>query len=135
MKNRTLFLIWAGQYVLCASLGFIPESQGFGTAVLVLVAALFFAPAVILCIRAVKTGNFCLLKKLRNLSIASLSATLLMLVLNLMSVTAPAWFGDLLYGLLVLVSAPMMCGRYWVGSLFVWACILFFCIAQTKKKK
>ena len=135
MKNRTLFLIWAGLYVLCAGLGFIPESQGLGTAVLVVVAALFFAPAAILCIRAAKTEDFSLLRKLRNLSIASLSATLFVLVLNLLSITAPQWFGDLLYGLLVLVSVPMMCGRYWVGSLFAWACLLFFCITQIKKKR
>lgn len=135
MKNRTLFLIWAGLYVLCAGLGFIPESQGLGTTALVLSAAVFFVPAVILCVRAVKVGDSGLLRKLRNLSVASLSATLFVLVLNLLSVTAPEWFGDLLYGLLVLVSAPMMCSRYWVGSLFVWACLLFFCVSRLRKAK
>lgn len=135
MKNRTLLLIWAGLYVLCAGLGFIPKSQGFVTAALVFAAIAFFIPAVVLCTRAITAKDFGALRKLRNLSLASLSATLFVLVLNLLSITAPEWFGDLLYGLLVLVSVPMVCSRYWVASLFIWACLFFFCQSQLKKGK
>ena len=135
MKNRVLFLIWAGLYALCAGLGFITESHGIGAVLLALTAAGFFVPPVILCIRAVKTGDGGLLRILRNLSIASLGATLFVFVLNLLFVTAPQWFGDLLYCLLILVSAPMMCSQFWVGSLFLWALLLFFCMERLKKYK
>lgn len=135
MKNRVLFLIWAGLYALCAGLGFIPESQGVGAAVLMLIAAGFFVPPLILCLRAAKTGDRSLLRTLRNLAIASLSATLFVFVLNLLFVTAPQWFGDLLYCLLILVSAPMLCSQLWVASLFLWACLLFFCMDRLKKLK
>lgn len=133
MKNRTLYILWAGLFLLCAALGFIPQPEGLVKALLVIAAALFFVPPVWLTCRAAKAADRRQLKQIRNLSAASLSATLLVLVLNLLSVTAPKWLGDLLYGLLVIVSAPMVCSRFWAGSLFAWACLLFVCMAQAKK--
>ena len=40
MSNKMLYLLWAGLFVLCAGLGFIPQSEGFGTVVLVLLAVI-----------------------------------------------------------------------------------------------
>ena len=42
MNQKILFALWGGMFALCASLGFIPEAEGFGKAVLVLTALLFF---------------------------------------------------------------------------------------------
>ena len=40
-----------------------------------------------------------------------------------------------LYYLLVVVSTPMICGRYWVYSLLLWAILLWCCIAALRRKK
>ena len=32
--------------------------------------------------------------------------------------------GDILHGLLVVVSSPMICSGHWAMSLFFWACLL-----------
>ena len=54
----------------------------------------------------------------------SLSLTLLLLVLNFLSPMWDSLTGRILYNLLIVVSAPMVCCRYWVLSLFLWACMM-----------
>ena len=60
MSNKMLYLLWAGLFVLCAGLGFVPQSEGFGTVVLVLLAVAFFLPGFTLLYRALpgKAGTF-----------------------------------------------------------------------------
>ena len=70
----------------------------------------------------------------RNLSIISLSVTLLLLVLNFLSGKASNAMGDFLYGLLTMLSAPMVCSQYWFLPLFLWACLLMTAISFRKKK-
>ena len=135
MKNRTLVSIWSGLFLLCAVLGFIPQPEGLVKALLVLCAALFYVPPIWLICRGAKTNDRPLLLLLRNLSAVSLGGTLLVLILNFLCIAAPQWLGDLLYGLLVIVSTPMICSRFWVGSLFVWACVFFFCAQKVKQQK
>ena len=135
MKNDKLYMIWVGMFILCAILGFIPEPEGLLKALLVLSAALFFVPGGILVCRAAKAGDRKTLSAVRNLSALSLGATLVLLVINLMSVTAAEVVGDLLYGLLVIVSAPMVCSRYWAASMFAWACLLFVSLSQLSRIK
>ena len=65
-----------------------------------------------------------LLLRIRGLSAASLGLTFILLLANFLSINAPQALGDFLYGLLVIVSTPMICGRYWIISLFLWACLL-----------
>jgi hypothetical protein len=76
-----------------------------------------------------------LLRCIRNISAASLILTLLLLVANFASVGASVAVGDFLYGLLVVVSAPMVCSQFWVVSLFLWACLLMVSISFLKKIK
>lgn len=133
MKHRTLFYIWGSLFVLCAALGFIPQPEGLLKALLVLATAGFFVPPVLLTLGAVKQKDPGLLGRLSWLSALSLGLSLLLLVLNFLSITAPQWLGDLLYGLLVIVSTPMVCSRFWVGSLFLWACILTVSVTARKK--
>ena len=74
------------------------------------------------------------LQLVRNLAAWWLVLTTALLVINFMSATAPVHLGDLLYAVLVIVSSPMICGQYWVLSLFGWAFVMFAAMAQLKKK-
>ncbi len=132
MKTRTLAYIWGTLFVLCVTLGFIPEPVGFWKFLSVLCAVLFFAPAVWLAIRASRHQNRTLMLQLIRLSAFSLGLTLVVLVLNFLCVTAGEGLGNFLYGVLVVVSTPMICSHFWVGSLFAWACLLFFSLFQLK---
>lgn len=117
MSNKFLYAVWGVLYILTAALGFIPEAQGAAAGAMTVLSILFFVPGFILLYRGQK-------KTVRWLSVISLAATALCLVLNVWSVGMTADMGDFLYALLGLVSAPMYCGRVWVLSLFGWACLL-----------
>ena len=134
MKDKTLWISWGILAVLCAGLGFIPAAQGFGKVLLVTLALAFFLPAVILMIRAVGRGDRKAVLRIRRISLSALGLTLVLLVLNLLSVNAAPWVGNLLYGLLALVSVPMLCGRFWWLSLFLWGALLTSGILYAPKK-
>lgn len=133
MKNKSLLILWSILYVLCALLGFIPSPTGFLRFLLALFAVAFFVPAFALLYKALTRSNRKLLGFLRLVSALSLGLTLLTLVGNFLGVLASEAVGNLLYVLLVLVSAPMVCSGYWVASLFVWACLLFATFLKPKK--
>lgn len=130
MNKKTLFAAWAVLFVLCAGLGFIPEPQGFAKAVLVMLSVAFFVPPILL----LRQGDQDTRKLVRNLSALSLGLTLVLLVLNFLSVRMPEAVGDMLHGMLVMVSSPMVCSQYWVLSMFLWACLLFAGISKLKGK-
>lgn len=134
MNKKILFALWGGMFALCAGLGFIPEPEGFGKAVLVLTALAFFLPAGLLTYQAAKASNRHTLTLLQNLSALSLGLTVILLICNFLSVYGPPWLGDFLHSMLVIVSAPMFCGQYWVLSLFCWACLMIVCRKELKKK-
>ena len=116
MSNKLLFALWGVLFIICAGLGFMPESSGWMTALAVL---FFLPPAVILCRKdrdAVKLVCW--------LSGLSLAATVLLLVANVLSVAASEAVGTALYYLLVVISTPMIAGGHWAMSLFLWACLL-----------
>lgn len=129
MQKRQLYFCWAGLFILTALLGFITEPNGFVKALLVLCALAFFVPPAVL----LKQGDVQDVRLVRNLSIASLVTTAVMLVLNVMSVLASEAVGTGLYALLVLLSAPMVCSQYWALSLFLWACLLMVSLKMLKK--
>lgn len=126
MKNKVLYAIWAAFYILCVGLGFIPEPSGLGKAILVITAILFFVPGAILLHRSICSRDKTAVLRIRLISIFSLSLTLILLLVNLISFLFPETLGSGLYVLLVLVSAPMVCSQYWVLSLFLWCCLLFY---------
>lgn len=134
MGKKMLYTVWGAAYVLCAGLGFIPEPTGFGKAVLVLLSLLFFLPGGWLLYGSAKSGDRTDAKRIRNLSLIWLSVTLVLLVGNLLSAMAPEWVGNVLYVLLVLLSSPMICSRYWVLVLFGWACLLMVSLSLLRKK-
>lgn len=133
MKEKTLYGIWLFLFILCAGLGFIPEPAGFGKVILVILAILFFVPGVLLLVNAIPAGNKKTVLLIRKISAASLVLTLALLVANVFSVSASTTVGNILYGLLTVVSAPMICGQYWFLSMFLWACLLIGSLTRPKK--
>ena len=133
MKEKTLYGIWLFLFILCAGLGFIPEPAGFGKVILVILAILFFVPGMLLLVNAIRAGNKKTVLLIRKISTASLVLTLALLVANVFSVSASATVGNILYGLLTVVSAPMICGQYWFLSMFLWACLLIGSLTRPKK--
>ena len=131
MNRKTLFALWGGLYALCAALGFIPAPAGFLKVLLVVLAAGFFVPPLMI---VYGTTDRHTLQLVRNLSAWWLVLTTALLIINFMSATAPEHLGNLLHAVLVIVSSPMICGQYWVLGLFGWAFLMFAAMAQLKKK-
>ncbi len=128
MKNPVLFLAWGILAVFCGVLGFVPSRDGlFYFLRILLCVGFFIPPAILLYRRAHITLIF-------TLSACSLGATLVLLVLNILSVGATAAAGNMVYTLLVLVSIPMLCGQVWALSLFFWACLLITAARLRKKQ-
>lgn len=117
MSNKHLYAAWGVLYILTAALGFIPEADGLAAIGMTLLSILFFVPGFCLLYRGEK-------KRVLILSILSLALTVLFLLLNVWSVGMSRDMGDFLYWALCLVSAPMFCSRFWILSLFGWACLL-----------
>lgn len=124
MKKSVFYIAWGALYCLCVGFGFLSEPRGIGKALLVLLSLLFFLPPYLLLWQAKKATDRKTLLVLRSVSGCILALTLLLLVLNLLSVYVSPEAGLTLHVLLVMFSAPMVCGQYWVLSLFLWALLL-----------
>ena len=125
--------IWAGMYILCCVLGFLPEQSGANRVLLMILAVAFFAAPGWLVWVSLGKKDIATLKLVRLLSLLSLCGTVLLIVCNLFSVLGPQWLGDVLYYALVILSTPMICGHYWVLSLTLWAALLWGSIFALKK--
>ena len=126
MSNKTLYIIWAGLYILCAALGFIPSPAPAASTAMTLLSIAFFIPGAVLLHRGQRL-------QIRLISAVSLGLTVLCLVLNVWSVVMAEIDGQILYVMLGLLSAPMYCSRVWLLSLFLWACLLMGSIFRDKK--
>ena len=135
MKDGKLYALWGVLYILCGLLGFIREPNGFVMAVLVLLAVGFFIPGAVLLYRGYREQNPGKIKVIRNISLIWLVMTLVLLIANFLTASAAEITGDLLYGFLVILSAPMYCGQFWIMSLFLWACLLMASLSCLKKRK
>ena len=134
MSNTVLYALWGALYVLCAGLGFV-SAPGEGLQFLMtLLSVAFFIPPMVLSHRSAKNGDRGTLQMLRNLSLAWLSAASVLLVCNFLSVLSTERLGNLLYGLLIVVGSPMVCGGYWALTMFLWAWLFWDCRNKLKKK-
>ena len=124
MKEKILYAIWASLYILCVGLGTVENAAGLGKALLIASAVIFFLPGGALLYHGLQTGNKKVLQRLRLVCLTSLVLTLILIVANLMSVSASAKTGKVLYDLLQLFSAPMLCGQFWAMSLFLWSILM-----------
>ena len=134
MKAKILYPVWGVLYIICVLLGAIPQPHPAAEVALAALSLLFFVPAGLLLADAWKTRNHSRLKQLCIISACSLGLTLLALVGNFLSVFCSELAGDILYILLLAVSAPMLCCPYWALSLLLWA-ILFFTALTAQKKQ
>ncbi len=129
MNQKKLYIAWGVLFVLCAGFGFIQGAEGLLKAIMVLLAAAFFVVPGIL----VWKGDRQDVQMVRNLSIASLVLTLVALLINFVSVQSSQAAGDVMYGILVIVSSPMICSQYWAVSMFCWAFLMIWAIKKLKK--
>lgn len=134
MKEKVLYCIWACMYVLCVGLAFITEPQSATKVALVIIALLFFVPGAVILYDALKANDRKAILRIRLISALSLGLTMLMIVITFLCITASEAVGEALYELLILVSAPMVCGQYWILSLFLWACLLTASFTRKAKK-
>ncbi len=126
MNTTSYYTVWAGLFILCAGLGFTPEPQGFLKFLLIALSIGFFVPPACLLRYAKNRGERQTILTVRNLAIASLVLTIALIIVNFMSLMASEAVGVFLYVLLTIVSAPMICGQYWVLGLFGWACLMIW---------
>ena len=61
---------------------------------------------------------------IKYLSIASLSATMVLMALNVLSINWSETLGTALNAALTIVSAPMICGQAYFLGLFMWGILL-----------
>ena len=118
------YIAWGILYLLGAIFPFIPEPEWLG----VLTSLVFFVPPAVLLYRRES------IRLIRNISIGWLSATVFLLVLNILSVTMTELAGTVLYYTMAIFSSPMICGRNWLIALFGWACLLVVSSKILKKK-
>ena len=135
MKEKILYAIWACLYILCVGLGTVGTVEGIGKLFFVLTALLFFVPGAILAGLGIKEKSKKMLLRLRIICFSSLGLTLVFLVANFLSARASDATGGVLYELLNLVSAPMLCSQYWILSLFLWACLLMASFTKFPKEE
>lgn len=135
MQKRNLYIAWGVLYALCAALGFIPSPQGTLYGLLFMLSLAFFIPPAMLLYRAVQRSDLATVRVVRTLSLVSLSATTVALIINLLSVGGTVEAGRFAYYLLIVVSSPMVCNQVWFVSLFLWALLLVTSLRELRKHK
>ena len=130
MKKSAIYIVWGVLYCACVGLGFVGNPTGLGKLALVALSILFFVPPFFLVFQARKEESRKTLLALRLVSVGVLSLSLILLVLNFLSVYFDTHTGLVLYVLLVMFSAPMVCSQYWFLSLFLWACLLMVTVQR-----
>ena len=133
MKTKSYYILWAGMFILCAGLGFIPAPTGFAKFCLVLLSIGFFLPPAGLLKQAEKRKDLLNIRIVRNLAFASLVLTIVLIIANFLTFRGSEALGNVLYVLLCIVTTPMICAQYWVLSLFGWACLMIWGHSLLKK--
>lgn len=135
MKQSFLYALWGALFILCAGLGFVPAPGSALRILMTLLSVAFFIPGALLLKQARRSKNPAAAIVVRNLSMASLVLSALLIVANFLSALAGAWLGSFLHILLVIVSSPMVCSGFWALSLFLWACLMIAAVKIVKDSK
>lgn len=133
MNKKILTVLWAGLFIVCAGLGFIPEPEGAVRIVLTVLSLVFFLPPALLLYDAGTRRDKSVVQLIRNLAVLSLGLTLVLLILNFLTVLSSQALGQILHSILTIVSSPMICSGHWAMSLFLWSCLLTASLKQLKK--
>lgn len=131
-RKGKLALAWGILYGICVVLGFIQTDNGLLQAIFALVSIGFFLPGGILLYEALEKRDKKVIRTVRYLSLTSLCLTVLALIGNVLTLPSSEAVGDRMFGLLIVVSAPMVSSQAWVISLFLWACLLFSSFIKKK---
>lgn len=134
MNTKGLYGIWLILFVICACLGFLPEPAGMAGVLCTLLAVLFFVPPALILHQSWRKKDWENIRLVRNLALGSLILTLVILIGNFFTLAAPEWVGNVLYAVLIIVSAPMICGQIWLISLLLWAALMWTCIFLLRRK-
>ena len=134
MKKRILYIVWAALYVLCVGLGTFDAPTGAMKAAMVTIAVLFFVPPGFLLWDAKTQQDRKTVLTVRCISIASLLLTLVGIILFFIAGVTRSAATNILYEVLIFVSSPMVCGQYWLLSMFLWACLLCATFLNPQKK-
>ena len=130
MNKKLLFTIWGVLFAVCAGLGFAEQPGVLG----ILLSLGFFGLGGCILWQAQAGKDRAVIALVRNLALASLVTTSVLLVANFLSVFWPEALGDVLHYVLVIVSSPMFCAPSWAASLFLWACLMAASQRLLKKK-
>ena len=133
-NNKPYYIAWGVLYALCAGLSFIPEPAGALRGLLTVLSIGFFVPPAVILHRAVKEKQWKTVALIRYLSIASLTLTFVLLILNFLTFGASQAAGSMVYWLLIFASVPMICSGAWVLSLFLWAIFLMVTLKFRKMR-
>ena len=133
MKQKVLTILWGGLFIVCAGLGFIPEPEKSMQALMTAASVLFFLPPTLLLYDAGRNRDRATILLIRNLAAISLGLTMVLLILNFLTVLSSEALGLILHYVLIIVSCPMICSGHWAMSLFLWACLLTASLRQLKK--
>lgn len=132
MSYAVFYVLWAALFGVTAYMGFTPApAKGMQEAMYMLMAGTVFLPGWMILIRANKENNSKHKLIVRNLCIASIGLTTVLMALNVMSAGWPENVGNALHAALVIVSAPMICGQNYALSLFMWGILLMASVSKT----
>ncbi|MBR5021779.1 MAG: hypothetical protein IKY18_01050 [Oscillospiraceae bacterium] len=132
MKKKTVvYVVWAVWYLICLFLSLGKPPVGWAKAPFVLVGLLFFVPPFYLLYISKKDAKT--IKLVRTISIVSIATFVVLYALNLMSVNWSVTAGRVLYYLMVVFCAPIMCGQFFAVSLYLWGCLLWACVLMLRK--
>ena len=133
-RKGKLILSWLGMYVLCTIFGFIDTDNSLLKAIFALFSMGFFLPGGILLYEAVTDKDRKTVRIIRGISIASLTLTVVFIILNALTLPSTEAVGDRMNVLLIILSTPMFASQVWVLSLFLWACLLMGSFFKKTKK-
>ena len=134
MNKKLLLTLWGVLFVICAGMGFVPQPGVALKILMVMLSLSFFALGGWILWQAGQKKDPATIGLIRNLSLASLVLTFVMLLANFLSVFTSEWLGNVLHDMLIVVSSPMFCAPSWAFSLFLWACLMVASHKMVAKK-
>ena len=135
IKYKYLYLVWAVLFAATAVLGLIfPVAEGALKTVFQIISVLFFVPPWVILQKAQAEEVSKHRKLIRNLSLASLIGTVILVCASFLTVGQSEVLGNVLHAALTVVSAPMICSNMYILPLFLWAMLLMGSLSRPAGK-
>lgn len=134
LKYKPLYILWAVLFAVTAVLGlFFPDVENAaGKAALRLVSVAFFIPPWLILAKARETDDRHHVRIVRYLSVASLTATLILFCAAVLSLPYSNALGDAVHILMTILCAPLVCSNLYVLPMFCWATLLIGSFGRKK---